>query len=298
MSKPSNRRSERYVEDIDKVAAKLESGGESCEQRKEKFKELIDRFEGNEDPIHHHMAKSCGANAADGGVRYTRPLLVAVRGPELRRRVVECAAPKDAVKFIGEFRLFSIQRWIVFFRAGLVAPHIGIEYPFPGITQDIEQPQVIGHLLAYRVHLSLCFLNTSRTPTATPPSHDDHMVSPSPSPHGTRIPTPPPSAGDSPPFQVRRRQWRHPRLNLLGVAPLFLGDLLLPAQPIAIAGRIVPVDHHGHCAVGGQLVRILTPEMVQAIGALGSPSGTLVRGTSDYPPGTSSIARLSPLWWR
>ena len=34
-----------YVEDIDKVAATLESGGESCEQRKEKFKELIDRFE-------------------------------------------------------------------------------------------------------------------------------------------------------------------------------------------------------------------------------------------------------------
>ena len=33
-----------------------ESGGESCEQRKEKFKELIDRFERNEDPIHQHMA--------------------------------------------------------------------------------------------------------------------------------------------------------------------------------------------------------------------------------------------------
>jgi len=45
-----------YVEDIDKVAATLESGGESCEQRKEKFKELIDRFERNEDPIHQHMA--------------------------------------------------------------------------------------------------------------------------------------------------------------------------------------------------------------------------------------------------
>jgi len=46
-----------YVEDIDKVAATLESGGESCEQRKEKFKELIDRFERNEDPIHQHMAR-------------------------------------------------------------------------------------------------------------------------------------------------------------------------------------------------------------------------------------------------
>ena len=38
------------------MAATLESGGESCEQRKEKFKELIDRFERNEDPIHQHMA--------------------------------------------------------------------------------------------------------------------------------------------------------------------------------------------------------------------------------------------------
>ena len=45
-----------YVEDIDKVAATLESGGESCEQRKEKFKELVDRFERNEDPIHQLMA--------------------------------------------------------------------------------------------------------------------------------------------------------------------------------------------------------------------------------------------------
>ena len=45
-----------YVEDIDKVAATLEPGGESCEQRKEKFKELIDRFERNEDPIRQHMA--------------------------------------------------------------------------------------------------------------------------------------------------------------------------------------------------------------------------------------------------
>jgi len=46
-----------YVEDIDKVAATLESGGESCEQRKEKFKELIDRFERNEDPIRQHMSR-------------------------------------------------------------------------------------------------------------------------------------------------------------------------------------------------------------------------------------------------
>ena len=38
------------------MAATLESGGESCEDRKEKFKELIDRFERNGDPIHQHMA--------------------------------------------------------------------------------------------------------------------------------------------------------------------------------------------------------------------------------------------------
>ena len=36
------------------------------------------------------------------------------------------------------------------------SPYIGIEYPFPGITQDIEQPQVIGLLPAYRVHPVLC----------------------------------------------------------------------------------------------------------------------------------------------
>jgi hypothetical protein len=45
-----------YVKDIAKVAATLEPGGESCEDRKEKFKELSDRFERNEDPIRQHMA--------------------------------------------------------------------------------------------------------------------------------------------------------------------------------------------------------------------------------------------------
>jgi len=45
-----------YVEDIEKVAATLEPGGESCEHRQEKFEELIDRFERNEDPIRQHMA--------------------------------------------------------------------------------------------------------------------------------------------------------------------------------------------------------------------------------------------------
>jgi hypothetical protein len=45
-----------YVEDIEKVAATLEPGGESCKDRQEKFEELIDRFERNEDPIRQHMA--------------------------------------------------------------------------------------------------------------------------------------------------------------------------------------------------------------------------------------------------
>ena len=45
-----------YVEDIEKVAATLEPGGESCEHRQEKFEELIDRFERHGDPIRQHMA--------------------------------------------------------------------------------------------------------------------------------------------------------------------------------------------------------------------------------------------------
>jgi hypothetical protein len=46
----------KYVEDIEKVAATLEPGSESCEHRQAKFEELIDRFEQNEDPIRQHMA--------------------------------------------------------------------------------------------------------------------------------------------------------------------------------------------------------------------------------------------------
>jgi hypothetical protein len=45
-----------YVKDIEKVAATLEPGGGSCEHRQEKFAELIDRFERDEDPIRQHMA--------------------------------------------------------------------------------------------------------------------------------------------------------------------------------------------------------------------------------------------------
>ena len=45
-----------YVKDIEKVAATLESGEETCADRQEKFEELIDRFERTEDPIRLHMA--------------------------------------------------------------------------------------------------------------------------------------------------------------------------------------------------------------------------------------------------
>ena len=47
---------QEYVKDIEKVAATLEPGGESCEERQKNFKELIDRFERNENPIRQHMA--------------------------------------------------------------------------------------------------------------------------------------------------------------------------------------------------------------------------------------------------
>ena len=56
-SKPSKRQSENTSRTSRKIAATLEPGGESCADRKEKFEELIDRFERNEDPIHQHMAK-------------------------------------------------------------------------------------------------------------------------------------------------------------------------------------------------------------------------------------------------
>jgi hypothetical protein len=46
-----------YVKDLEKVAATLEVGGESCADRQEKYKELIDHFERDEDPIRHHMAR-------------------------------------------------------------------------------------------------------------------------------------------------------------------------------------------------------------------------------------------------
>ena len=45
-----------YVKDLEKVAATLEVGGESSADRQEKYKELSDQFERDEDPIRQHMA--------------------------------------------------------------------------------------------------------------------------------------------------------------------------------------------------------------------------------------------------
>jgi hypothetical protein len=45
-----------YVKDIEEVAATLEPGGGSCRDRQAKFKELIDRFKQDEDPIRQQMA--------------------------------------------------------------------------------------------------------------------------------------------------------------------------------------------------------------------------------------------------
>jgi hypothetical protein len=46
-----------YVEDIKKVAATLEVGGNSTAEREEKFKGLIDQFARDEDPIRQHMSR-------------------------------------------------------------------------------------------------------------------------------------------------------------------------------------------------------------------------------------------------
>ena len=55
-SEPSKRRSENTSRTSTKVAATLDPGSGSCKDRQEKFEELIDRFERNEDPIRQHMA--------------------------------------------------------------------------------------------------------------------------------------------------------------------------------------------------------------------------------------------------
>src|SRR5207248_4224815 len=46
-----------YVEDIEEVAATLEPAEGSCADRQEKFEEMIDRFEGAEDPVRRNMAR-------------------------------------------------------------------------------------------------------------------------------------------------------------------------------------------------------------------------------------------------
>jgi len=45
-----------YVKDVEKVAATLETGGESCADRREKYEALIDQFQSTQDPIRQHMA--------------------------------------------------------------------------------------------------------------------------------------------------------------------------------------------------------------------------------------------------
>ena len=45
-----------YVKDVEKVAATLETGGERCADRREKYEALIDQFQSTQDPIRQHMA--------------------------------------------------------------------------------------------------------------------------------------------------------------------------------------------------------------------------------------------------
>jgi hypothetical protein len=45
-----------YVKDIEKVAATLQTGGESCATRQEKYEALSDQFQNTQDPIRQHMA--------------------------------------------------------------------------------------------------------------------------------------------------------------------------------------------------------------------------------------------------
>src|SRR4029077_1002788 len=45
-----------YVKDVEKVAATLETGEESCAARRQKFVGLIEQFQDTEDPTRRHMA--------------------------------------------------------------------------------------------------------------------------------------------------------------------------------------------------------------------------------------------------
>ena len=47
----------KYVEDVKKVAATLQTGEESCADRRQKYEALIDQFQSTQDPIRHHMAR-------------------------------------------------------------------------------------------------------------------------------------------------------------------------------------------------------------------------------------------------
>ena len=46
-----------YVQDIEEVAATLQPDGQTCAARQALFKELIDRFEGTQEPMHQQMVQ-------------------------------------------------------------------------------------------------------------------------------------------------------------------------------------------------------------------------------------------------
>jgi hypothetical protein len=46
-----------YVQDIEEVAATLQADGQTCAARQAKFEELLERFEGTQEPIHQQMVQ-------------------------------------------------------------------------------------------------------------------------------------------------------------------------------------------------------------------------------------------------
>jgi hypothetical protein len=48
---------QEYVKDIEKVAATLKTGEESCAERRQKFERLIDQFQSTQDPTRQHMTR-------------------------------------------------------------------------------------------------------------------------------------------------------------------------------------------------------------------------------------------------
>jgi hypothetical protein len=46
-----------YVQDIEEVAATLQADGQTCATRQAKFEELLERFEGTQEPMHQQMVQ-------------------------------------------------------------------------------------------------------------------------------------------------------------------------------------------------------------------------------------------------